>query len=155
MTRAREKVLEEFGPDEAAWASYILYGDPRARLPQTPAATGKPRRIARPLALVGILMAIGILLPSTLGQRAKDAGTAVEEPAATPSGYLTFESEPPGAAVWIDGHQRGATPLTLELDEGTHEVALDLSGHALWEASALVDPDSPQVIHVQLEEAPR
>jgi hypothetical protein len=37
---------------------------------------------------------------------------------------LQVASKPPGAAVTIDGQDRGKTPLTLTLPAGTHEVAV-------------------------------
>jgi Tol biopolymer transport system component len=47
-----------------------------------------------------------------------DAGVAV---AVAP---LTLGSRPPGASVWVDGQQRGLTPLALTVEPGVHRVLL-------------------------------
>ncbi|MGE5243109.1 MAG: PEGA domain-containing protein [Betaproteobacteria bacterium] len=40
------------------------------------------------------------------------------------SGTLTIDSKPSGAAVAIDGRDRGRTPLTLSLQPGAHQMTL-------------------------------
>ena len=37
---------------------------------------------------------------------------------------LSLDSRPAGASVWLDGRQRGATPLQLQVDPGAHRVVL-------------------------------
>lgn len=37
---------------------------------------------------------------------------------------LSLESHPAGASVWLDGRQRGATPMQLQVDPGAHNVVL-------------------------------
>src|SRR5438046_3627257 len=37
-------------------------------------------------------------------------------------------SRPSGAGVWIDGHQRGTTPLQLSVETGAHSVLLKSPG---------------------------
>jgi hypothetical protein len=39
-------------------------------------------------------------------------------------GTLSVESNPPGAALLVDGEDQGITPLTLKLKNGRHEVEL-------------------------------
>ncbi len=46
----------------------------------------------------------------------------------TTPGTLVVESTPPGAQVEVDGIQRGATPVTLEVPPGSHRVALTRRG---------------------------
>jgi tetratricopeptide (TPR) repeat protein len=43
---------------------------------------------------------------------------------------LTITSQPPGAAVAIDGAAVGVTPWTSELPEGSHRVRISLQGYA-------------------------
>lgn len=61
-------------------------------------------------------------------QRAgKEAASTQAQAAAgaTPSGTLQVESNPPGAHVLVDGHDRGVTPLTVEgLAWGSHKVVI-------------------------------
>ena len=42
---------------------------------------------------------------------------------------LEVLSEPPGAAVFVDGQQRGETPVSLSLDPGEHELAITLENY--------------------------
>lgn len=45
------------------------------------------------------------------------------------AGYLTVTSEPDSATVIVDGLLRGFTPLTLRLEEGSHEIELRKGSH--------------------------
>ena len=49
---------------------------------------------------------------------------------------LSIASEPPGAAVWVDGHERGRTPLTVAVAPGPHALLLRLEGR--------IDASSPR-----------
>ena len=53
----------------------------------------------------------------------------------------TFElrSRPSGAGVWIDGHQRGTTPLQLSVEIGVHSVLLKSPGARDGQYSVDVD----------------
>src|SRR5262245_4073304 len=42
----------------------------------------------------------------------------------TGSGFLTVESEPRGAAVFVDGKPSGMTPISLAVAAGTHRLVL-------------------------------
>lgn len=67
---------------------------------------------------------------------------------------VTFESTPPGAAISINGEQRGLTPATLEILQGRHEIRLTLPGYKNW-ATRLEVPanDVLTVPEVELEMA--
>src|SRR5262245_58126492 len=66
---------------------------------------------------VALLLLLAIGLAYLLAHVAQaDAGVAV---ALTP---LTVRSHPAGAAVWLDGHQRGTTPLALSVERGAHSI---------------------------------
>ncbi|MDP1915381.1 MAG: serine/threonine-protein kinase [Myxococcales bacterium] len=55
---------------------------------------------------------------------------ATVQPAVIVEVALTITSEPPGAAVTIDGTKRGVTPLTLKVPPGASAaVTLELAGH--------------------------
>jgi hypothetical protein len=52
-----------------------------------------------------------------------------------PRAYLTVDSGPEGAAVLIDGVQRGSTPATIEVEPGRkHQVTLKLAKYHDWSA---------------------
>ncbi len=151
LAGARKDTQTRFGAEEAAWASYVLYGDPRSRLYERLEPERSAHRRWIP-AVLPILVALGILVPSALDHRDMVPDT-VQAPVAE-NGYLTFESEPAGAVVRVDGEPRGTAPLTLELSEGAHEVSFDLGGYRMWEASAVVDPHKPQIVRARLEALP-
>ncbi|MEO6951586.1 MAG: protein kinase [Polyangia bacterium] len=50
------------------------------------------------------------------------------KPALLVAGQLSVNTTPPGATVWLDGADKGTTPVTLPLADGTHHVALVLAG---------------------------
>ena len=52
----------------------------------------------------------------------------VQEAASADSGHLSISSEPPGAAVVVDGAPRGNAPLELDLPYGRHVVRVDRFG---------------------------
>lgn len=63
------------------------------------------------------------------------AAPALAAPAA-PTYPITLDTAPPGAAVYIDGKDRGlaaSTPAELRLTRGRHVVRLELAGHASQE----------------------
>ena len=47
---------------------------------------------------------------------------------AIPSGQVAVVTTPPGATLWLDGVDKGKTPLALPLSEGKHRVAFVLPG---------------------------
>lgn len=52
------------------------------------------------------------------------------------AGSLVVDSKPQGARVFVDGEEKGTTPLTLkDLSEGSHEVVLYLSGRGAYRQS--------------------
>lgn len=66
-------------------------------------------------------------------------------------GRVTLESEPPGAAVQLDGERapRGVTPLTLALEPGAHVVRIG-AGDAAVERAIEVSPASVTALRVEL-----
>lgn len=62
------------------------------------------------------------------------SGTFEQGPA--DSNILVVESKPVGARVFVDGEEKGLTPLTLgDLADGPHEVVLYLSGRGAYRQS--------------------
>jgi tetratricopeptide (TPR) repeat protein len=66
-------------------------------------------------------------------------------------GRLTVTSNVTGAAVKVDGKEVGLTPLSdvIDVNPGTHEVALTHEGHATFKKSVIAAPGSE--IPVQAE----
>ena len=59
---------------------------------------------------------------------------------------VTIESKPAGARVAVNGKDVGATPLTTELDAGSHTVSLTATGFRPWETTIQVQANQPQKI---------
>ena len=59
---------------------------------------------------------------------------------------VTIESKPAGARVAVDGQDVGVTPVTTELDAGSHTVSLTAAGFRPWETTIQVQANKPQKI---------
>ncbi len=57
---------------------------------------------------------------------------------------VTFNSQPSGASVRIDGREVGSTPLTADVLEGTHRYELHLAGHKPFQSRVVVVSGKPQ-----------
>jgi len=67
-------------------------------------------------------------------------------------GGLVVKSTPAGAAVVVDGQERGGTPLgRLELPEGEHGVRVALAGHRPVERQVVLRAGEETVVTVRLE----
>jgi len=59
---------------------------------------------------------------------------------------VTVLTEPAGATVLVDGSPRGATPVKLELDAGTHRVELRQAGFKNWITDVQVVANQAQTL---------
>jgi formylglycine-generating enzyme required for sulfatase activity len=59
-------------------------------------------------------------------------------------GEIAVSSTPPGAAIWVDGQQRGVTPATLELTAVSHAIEIRQQGFAVERAELTPRPGFPQ-----------
>ena len=98
---------------------------PRAN--PTAAASGSPRSKRRQLIIpvvVAVLVGIAGVGSVAVGRKALgQVSTRDVRP-----GVLTVETQPPGAAITIDGMARGVTPITLSLNPGAHNMTVGSSG---------------------------
>ena len=67
---------------------------------------------------------------------------------------MNISSEPPGAAVVVDGRVRGTTPLSLALRQGA-PLRLEVSRAGYTAETRLVRPQPGLRIHVTLQPLPR
>ena len=90
-----------------------------------------PRRIAATLAVAALLV---LLVPGAAG---------AADPAGQEAGYLEIVSNPPGAAVFVNGERMdGVTPLTLRVQAGLpQEVVVNLYGYEAQGQTTTVQPD--------------
>ena len=83
------------------------------------------------------------LLPLVL-LTACEAPMAAPRPAAGPQALqVAFDTDPPGAALAIDGYGVGLTPLKTPVDPGTHQLSLNLSGYLPYKISVRIGTGSP------------
>ena len=59
---------------------------------------------------------------------------------------VAIDSIPPGAAIYIDGAERGATPAQLELVEGERQLALELPLHRTWRQTLAIEAGQNQTL---------
>jgi len=91
-------------------------------------STGLVAAIGALLALVAVGVGAYFVYDAVLAGPADDGVTATELPVL--EGALQIDSEPSGAALFVDGDPHGTTPATLEhLSTGTHRVRLELEGY--------------------------
>jgi hypothetical protein len=71
------------------------------------------------------------------------------------SGSLRVDSRPAGARVWVDGRERGHSPLRVEgLLGGPHRVRLALRGHRATGRMVQVQPGQQAAVDLQLTPYP-
>ncbi len=73
--------------------------------------------------------------PPTLAAKSTDP-----EPAVKHTGLLRLTSIPPRANVFIDGINRGLTPLEITLALGPHEMKVELEGHDPLVTTTVIEP---------------
>lgn len=103
--------LDSFTPESGAAAA-------------APVAAPRPRIVrvqTQSIVAFAALLAVGALAAGVFVFRAR-LMTPRSAQAAVPSGVVSLNSRPAGAAVVIDGVSRGVTPLELELPAGTHDI---------------------------------
>ncbi len=66
-------------------------------------------------------------------------------------GRLVVETEPRGARLSVDGLDRGATPLSLDLDPGRHSLQLFTPGYARLEHSVTIESRKTERLKLRLE----
>ena len=59
---------------------------------------------------------------------------------------ITFQSEPPGAMIWVAGEPYGPTPVTANVIEGTHDYVVVLDGYKPYRGSVHVAAGQPQTL---------
>ncbi len=77
-------------------------------------------------------------------------GMSVQEQKNVSMGNLSVLSNPPGAKVMVDGQLKGVTPLSISIESGQHEVALNKAGYYSWEAEIQVEPGGVVPLEVDM-----
>ncbi len=72
------------------------------------------------------------------------------------NGWISVNSIPSGADVYIDGSYRGYTALTTgDLAPGDHTVELRLSGYQTWKSTSTVTPGGTNTLSVTMTKNPQ
>jgi hypothetical protein len=154
---------------------------PRPSIAVVPAAGARPSRgpvaAALTIAVVAALTVAGVMklrrdapspkraTPTVAAAPALPARATpapVQQPRPAPAaapvgdspGRLRVVTNPPLAAVWLDGAEKGLTPTQVDTQPGTHKVVLVLPGYALQghivdtRASSLLSATLPRVTAV-------
>lgn len=81
---------------------------------------------------------------------------AAAAPASALASQLSVSTDPPGAAVQLDGVAYGTSPVTIpRVPRGTHLLRVSKEGYLPREDSLEVDGDSDLQVHAPLNPAPR
>lgn len=64
--------------------------------------------------------------------------------------HVTVESRPPGAYVTVDGRAAGATPLSLDLPAGRHNLGFSADGFRPWLQTMEAQGGTTEIVSVEL-----
>lgn len=141
----KKKVLGLLGIAAAAAIGYSVFGGSEPAAPPPPPSTPKPAPSAGAIPAAatppaarapGVPAAVPGAASQGMGVPAGPAGVAlaVDElgipKTKVPPGQLVAITTPAGAALWLDGRERGETPKTLKIGDGAHALVLVKSGYS-------------------------
>lgn len=124
--------LDGFKPESAGPDTDPLDRFTRVNAPQSGASRAAGQRAGKSRAIKSrvitsdvvagfVLAAIAVLVTGFLYARGWQGGPGVDSGLSS-SGRVVLNSRPAGATVLVDGIERGATPLELDLPIGSHDV---------------------------------
>lgn len=98
------------------------------------------------LAIIALALLLRAIIPNIVGGRDK---AVLIPPSVAAKGVVDFFSDPPGAAVRVDGEWLdGRTPLAgVELETGTHRVELDWGPAGTWRDTVRVTGGERLAVH--------
>jgi hypothetical protein len=73
------------------------------------------------------------------------------QPNTTQSGTVTFQSEPVGADITIDGKFVGTTPSALQLTAGDHSIVIEKAHFVSWKRTMTVAAGSSANVSATLD----
>jgi serine/threonine-protein kinase len=151
-----DETVAEGSTDETV----VAPGPPKAAMTVTIRKPPSPRTL---LITLGITFVLGAAALALLLSLRKDEVVPVEEapppapaPIAVVTGSIHVETQPPGARVFVDGTDRGAAPLDVELGLGLHQVKVESEGFQPEELEAELTEQAPRAtLDVSLEPVPK
>lgn len=132
-------------------------GGPSTRIPRHALVA---TTITLSVALAALVLFLLVSGQSTQAGAQQPTAQALVPPTAEPSetpppARLSVESEPAGAAVFVDGVRRGLSPLSIEnLDPGPHRVRLSLAAHEEWQSEVVLSAGQTSRLEVFLPATP-
>ena len=139
-------------------------------VPPPPAKKGAPMGLILGgvgLLLLAVLVAAGLVAYKKFGGPAETVEIKpsplptppprrAPAPVAVATGVLHVETDPPGATIVLDGHERGTTPADIpDVPYGSHELKLDLKGFAAASQTILLSRQEPRSdVSVTLSKTP-
>jgi hypothetical protein len=119
--------------------------------PEPPASSINSRGIVG-WALLALIAIITVVAPTYIQDRREGQNVSTAAAAPAPTGTATFDSNPGGAEVSIDGDFRGLTPLTLSIEAGSHTVDVR-SGSLSRTLPLVVQADTASTLFVEFAPA--
>jgi serine/threonine protein kinase len=111
-----EMTDEDLAPRTAVTAPAIAFAEANDPMADVPRRSGGRARVIR---IAAVLLAVGVI-----GAGGYVAMRTTAKPMAPLTGTLSVQTNPPGAAVFVDGVAHGNTPARLSLPPGAHIVEL-------------------------------
>lgn len=149
----QKAVKADVAPTEAPQTAPVPLLPPEHPAPKTEIA--KPPLVAKPRRFGAREMLMAVLALAVVGQGGYIAYSMFNGGAAVPpeTGSVTVTSEPIGAQVAIDGTARGATPVTVQIAPGSHQIEVG-SGAQAHRRYVTVTRGGDVSLHVGLTAAP-
>ncbi|HJL17999.1 MAG TPA: protein kinase [Sandaracinaceae bacterium LLY-WYZ-13_1] len=106
------------------------------------------------LAIVALAVAGGAVFFGMEYLQPEETGPVAHGPTEVLTGSMIMESEPTGATLFVDGEERGTTPVNVDdLSTGSHRVRLELEGYEPHEGTVEIRASRTAMIEQTLEPA--
>lgn len=99
---------------------------------------------SRQIMLAGKEMAINVRLQKIEETPPPSSATPEGNVTNNSNRTVTFNTEPSGAKVYVDGTLSGQTPYTATLTPGNHTILFEKDGYAIYSTSVLIDATNDQ-----------
>ncbi len=115
-------------------------------------ATRSEERCCRVVQWIAVLCAVGVFTSC----KPAPIPTPTATPTATPTPALAslhLDVGPTGATVYVNGEEKGHTPLTLRLPEGSYKVHVQREGYDPWQRDVELRPGDQVLVAEALRDA--
>ena len=130
-----------------------MYGELCLRLGAVELALGREREAEASFRLAGLLVPGRDVTDAEFKPAVVDRFRAAQA-TVRPVRRRRIDAVPPGSAIEVDGRARGAAPVEVDLEDGTHVVVARAPGRTPRGLLAAVDASGPADIRIELAEDP-